>query len=118
MHLEDFGSFGTRMLVNKEGSCPVSVGRVMGSLSEGQRLALSHPEEQPACPCGFSFLICTSPSEGLPGLSVATYLVMGWSLQQAQIFVEVAWSGRTGIHLAIRCLAKFDHLLDMFVFCL
>lgn len=37
----------------------------------------------------------------------------------AWISVEVALSGRTGIHFAILVsLAKFDHLLDMFVLCL
>lgn len=87
-----------------------------GPLLEGQRLDLF--EEGPACPRGFSFLTCTCLSLGLLGLSVSAYLGIGWNLQRAQVFVEVSSWERTGIHLAVGCLAKFDHLLDMFVFCL
>lgn len=34
---------------------------------------------------------------------VAAYLVMGWNLQGAQIFVEVSSLERTGVHLAFGC---------------
>lgn len=111
MDVRDFGSFGTKMLVNKE----------VSSISRGSLLrdrGYTFFEEGPARPRGFSFLTCTCPFLGCPGLSMSAYLHLGWNLQRAQVFVEVSSWERTGIHLAVGCSATFDHLLDMFVFCL
>lgn len=46
---------------------------------EGQRLDLL--EEVPAHSCGLLVLTRTCLSLGLPGLSMDTYLVIGWNLQ-------------------------------------
>lgn len=50
----------------------------MGVPPEGQRLDLL--EEGPVCPCGLLVQTYACLSLGLPGLSVATYLVIGWNL--------------------------------------
>jgi hypothetical protein len=102
MNLGDFGSFGTGMLVNKgeevssicrrdrggslkdRGWTFLRKGRSAHALSQSSRV-LAYP---------WVFL----------GSAVAAYLVIGWNLQRAQIFVEVSSLERTGIHLACRWL--------------
>lgn len=104
MNLGDFGSFGTGMLGNKGEEVSSGCRRDPGggrSLKDRGWTFLrkglpAHALSQPSC------VPCTCPSWVFLGSAVTAYLVIGWKLQRAQIFVEVFSLERTGIHLACR----------------